>query len=97
MWSVTFDRDGQRKVYDVYCQNASGGAVTQYKVWLKPTFDGSEMYFLGYALKSTAGLGTNWWAFDGGNKVKTVKGFATRRHAIEYMLYEHGVWKDDPY
>lgn len=86
MFSVVYEG----KVYDVVCRNKSGDSVTQYGIYLRSFYDDKDV-FLGYALKDTGGVTTNWWAFDG-NKVNFVKGFATRRYAIEYMLYEHGYW-----
>lgn len=85
-WSVLYDD----KVYDIYITRGSVKRFSQSRVYLvRP----GEKIYLGDVLRETGALTPNWWAFGHPEKMHNMEGFATRRHAIEYMLKAQSYWR----
>lgn len=74
--------------WDMHCERIRYPHMKQnYRVWLR---HGKESMLLGET-NMTGRLGTAWAAYGwAGGTFFDVRGFATRRYAIVYMLSQHG-------
>lgn len=85
-----FRNNGHLYVWDVYCERLPDDRFPHYRVWLKRGAGRSKNNML--PVGQTIYL-SGWNAF-GSHGWTSVRGFKSRRYAIQYMLHQMGYTKN---